>query len=101
MSFLIGVVLFVVLLVPVFLLDGYVFLRLWEWFVLPVFESAPTFNLLQAIGLSALIGFATTNRVQPSDDDKTQSEKMSAFFMRYYFSPIFTLIIGYIITLFL
>ena len=39
--------------------NGFVLVRLWEWFVIPTFEWASPLTLPYAIGLSLVIGYLT------------------------------------------
>jgi hypothetical protein len=39
------------------IMHGYMLQIFWGWFVLPVFTSAPTFSVAQAIGLMLLVRF--------------------------------------------
>ena len=40
-------------------ISGYTFMRLWEWFILPVFEQAPSLTLSHAVGILLSIRYLT------------------------------------------
>lgn len=48
---------------------GWIFLKLWGWFILPVFENMPELSLIQAIGLSFVIRFFTADLKPDTDTD--------------------------------
>lgn len=42
-----------------FIQEGFVLVKLWNWFALPLFPTLPTLNIPQALGISILVGFLT------------------------------------------
>jgi hypothetical protein len=90
-----------VLLATVYLLEGFVFMKLWGWFVAPTFELVPPITLIQAIGISMTISFVASARIIEDDEDKTTAQRMTRFAAKYYVAPIITLLVGYLVTLFM
>jgi hypothetical protein len=54
---------------------GFVFMKLWLWFVVPTFAAA-ALNIPQAIGISLIVGFLTIRSMNTSPQDgKTLVER--------------------------
>lgn len=86
--------------IPAFILDGFVGMKLWEWFVEPTFLSAPHIGIVEAAGLAILIGFFTrTHQVAAPDPDGTRKLLSSLGYL--YVAPFLTLVVGYLASLFL
>jgi len=56
-----GLVALVTLLAVTVAVNGYVLMTLWGWFVVPIFRL-PTLRLVDAVGLTSVIGFLMYNR---------------------------------------
>lgn len=56
---------FAFLLIPV---DGFVFQRLWGWFLVPNFDL-PELSLAQSIGLSLAVNYATVQWMKQPEDN--------------------------------
>lgn len=85
------------ILIPALLLDAWVLTKLWGWFVVPTFTSAPPLHLAAAVGISLLVGFVTRTY---NFDYKPESEKKKDFAGRLSFtflSPIVIVLLGWII----
>ena len=82
-----------VLAIPSYILNGFVIVKLWAWFIVP-FGLEPI-TMVPAIGLGLIVGFLTEQRV-PSDDDK-KFEPL----VRMYLSPLLTLLAGWVVTWFI
>lgn len=80
--------------ISIYLLNGFVLMNLWNWFVVPVCVFVKKISLIQAIGVYSLISFLVAKRI----DNKKDAWKAIGF---AYIAPILSLIFGYIITLFL
>jgi hypothetical protein len=50
-------------------LSGYVFLKMWFWFVLPVFTSLPEITLIQSIGFGFVVSTVQLNVARATKDD--------------------------------
>lgn len=84
------------------LMNGWALVKLWEWFIIPVFESAPSFSMVQAIGISMVVSFLTKANVTSSDNkDEGLSEKIITAYVTVIFTPVLAVFFGYIITLFM
>jgi len=90
--------LFGVILIPALLLDGFVALRLYQWFVEPTFASAPHIHLAEALGLTLLVGFFSRQFIRNPEAQTFQQKLEPVIFM--YLAPFVTLGIGYIVHLF-
>ena len=57
---------------------GFVAVKLWAWFVVPVFHTSVTFGILQAAGLFMFVRFFTTEYKMPvTDPDETMEQKIA------------------------
>ena len=79
------------------LVGGYVFLQLYNWFILVPFHT-PSINLAQAIGLKLIISFTHTFP-KPSEIETTPKSIAHDAFL-YNFVVLSMWGIGYLITLF-
>ena len=50
--------LWLVFLIPSYLYSGFVFSRLWAWFIVPIF-SLPQLTVMQAVGVNVVVAFLT------------------------------------------
>ena len=90
--------LFVLLLSPVFWMwEGFVFVRLWYWFVVPL--GLPVVDMAQAVGLAALVGLVTTQR-QRQDED-LDSEWLTKVTVHALGVPAVCLLVGSIASVFM
>jgi|FAXJ01.1.fsa_nt_gi hypothetical protein len=56
---------------------GFVAVKLWAWFVVPVFHTTVTFGILQAAGLLMFVRFFVQEHKMPvTDPDETTSQKI-------------------------
>jgi len=78
--------------------EGFVFLKLWAWFVVPTF-GLPMLTIPVAIGLALLIGFLTHQRNGEPDADPMDYAIKS--FSHGFVNAGAILLIGYIVTFFL
>lgn len=80
----------------VYYLNGFVIVKMWSWFVVPVFNIVQI-TILQAIGLSFLTMFMCNNL---PDNPKTETlkEKINQFTIPI-IRPLITLLAGWIVTL--
>lgn len=74
---------------------GIVLAVTWNWFVSPVFESAPVLDVPQAIGLALVVGLLTTSYAQYKDHEDATWESVKLHIMR----PAMVLIMGWLIRL--
>lgn len=97
--------LFMVIALPIVVvvstvLYGWVLTILWGWFVMPVFHVLPL-SLVQAIGLAITISFLTRTpqRTPTNDDDQLATIIWSLVVLFGY--PLFVLLIGWIVQMFI
>lgn len=83
------------------LLNGFVLATLWLWFVVPVFETAPIINVMQAIGIVLVAGYLT-KQLTPTDLDASATVEDHTFKVHLiaWCKPAMFLVFGYIIHLF-
>lgn len=79
--------------------NGFVLVRLWEWFVVTTFESVPSLSVPAAMGLSLITAFLTyQSKVDDEKDkDKRWSERFFIAFGIAIGKPAMYLAIGWII----
>jgi hypothetical protein len=75
--------------------DGFVTMKLWEWFVLRTFDSAPPLHLASAIGLSILVGFVARSYVSLQQTDSMKAVKYAMSYM--FVAPTLTLFGAWIV----
>jgi len=46
---------YIFMLIVTVIVQGFLFMKLWLWFIVPVFTTLPTMNLKQSIGISFVI----------------------------------------------
>lgn len=79
------------------LLLGFVFLKLWHWLIMPVFDLK-SINMIESIGIMFVIGF-----IKSKIDEKEAKLTMKKLSDKFTISIIFcliTLLFGFIIHLF-
>lgn len=79
--------------------NGFVLVKLWQWFVLPTFESAPVLSTVPAMGLGLIVAFLTYQSRPDEEKDKHQNWS-GRFFIAFGTAigkPAMYLIIGWII----
>lgn len=81
--------------------NGYVLSVLWAWFIISLFPSAPALGIASAIGISVTIGFLTQKDIPESDDKKSTTERIITAFLYGFMRPLFALIAGAIVRMFL
>lgn len=82
-----------VLLIPVMIaFDGFVVWKLWTWFCVPL--GAPQINLAHCLGITLLI-----QRMRPVNNRFDNESKWAAVSFLF-LNPIFALVVGYILRMF-
>jgi hypothetical protein len=81
LALLIGLPLYIALMAIV---RGAVFVKLWEWFIQPVFVNAPTISLVEAIGISLVVSFLAYQGNESDDSDS-----LGEAIFKIIFDPIF------------
>jgi hypothetical protein len=82
------------------LLNGVVLVQLWEWFVRPVFETAPAITVWQSVGLAAVVGFLTDKLAYAQaikDPEKTKTPWIVAYAIT---NPLWALALGWVLQYF-
>jgi hypothetical protein len=74
---------------------GFVLTQLWTWFIVPTF-NAPRLSIAVAIGICLVVGMFSHKQYNEDEKEDTTKTLVNAFL-----SPLITLLIGYIVTLFM
>ena len=92
-----AIVLFGLLLgmVPITLLQSFVLVKLWVWFIVPVF-GLPILTIVPAIGLRLIVGYLTFHNIY-SKDTRSGGEKLYNYLSMGTFYPLLVLLSGYIV----
>lgn len=106
LAMIMGGVAFGVLLPLMVLINGWVLKHLWEWLVIPCFPIVPHLGVVQCGGLVLVWHFMCPTKIgyEWADKEKgiTLKTKVSAVnFITWLLAPFFTLLISYIIHLFM
>jgi len=86
-----------ILLVLTTMIGGYVFLKLYEWFVVTTFH-APAITITQAIGLMLFIGYIKPKST--TKGEKFDAKKFTVWFIEMVGMAALVLGIGYLIVQF-
>ena len=80
------------------IIGGFVVVKLWAWYVVPIFETNPL-RLVEAIGLMLLVQYVSYKHVKPESDEFWESflEKLGAVI----FMAAFVLFSGWLVHLFM
>jgi len=78
-------------------LKGLVLVKLWSWFIVPVF-GLPILSTPQAIGISLVIQYFVG--VNNGTKDNTREEKVKGI-INLFLMPIIALLLGFVVKLFL
>ena len=81
------------------ILNALVFAKLWAWFVVPFF-GVKALTIPMAMGLSLMIKYLTYTHV-PEKEYESQLDAVRVAFARIIGIPMFVLLIGWIISLFI
>ena len=85
---------FVGLLIPQMLINGFVFTKLWQWFIVPL--GAEPIPFVLAIGLGLTIALLTHQYIPKSEDNDWWRP-----FMSMYVEPFVYLLVDWIVTWFI
>lgn len=95
-----GIALFVVLVIPMALVQGFTMMTLWNWFMPEVWDSAPLMTIWPATGVFLLvryvIGMSTTHNID--NDTSFLEDTVNSTFFVLILSAIF-LAEGYVLYL--
>lgn len=81
------------------IINGFVFSKLWIWFIVPIFQMQPL-RVVEAIGIMLLINFILAKRDKDANGDKFW-ETLAINMLFIVLMAGFCLLAGWIITLFL
>jgi len=82
------------------IVNAFVFTKLWEWFIVPIFTIQPV-NLLQAIGIMILVNFFRLKAIKIEEEQDNFWERFGKNLAQSILVAIITLFLGGIVTLFL
>jgi len=80
-------------------MSSFVIFRLWGWFIVPIFELE-AIRFVEAIGL-AIILYYVLARMDDVSDYEEYTQKLLSIFVFNSLLSLFTLLIGWAVTLFL
>lgn len=84
-----------VMVVVGYLVNGIALMLLWAWFMVPTLKL-PELSLPAAIGIGIVISFLTQQYIP-----KNEKQKIEAFVIEGFLLPIFSIIVGWIVHLFM
>jgi len=76
------------------MVDGWIMSLFWVWFILPLFPSLPTLDVIHAIGLALMVRALCPKGVGSDQSDKAgkKAEKALSYLLR----PAAVLLFGYV-----
>lgn len=80
-----------------YVLNGWALVKLWGWFVLPRFASAPSLSISQAIGIAIVVSFLTSQSIPDEKNDDTPGEKIGKAVTVALLKPLIAVGIGWIV----
>lgn len=90
------------LAVAALIVKGFVLSKIWEWFILPVFESAPAITVWQAVGINIVVSVLTDRYVFHKVAEDGRKSGVLHPVLAMFTSPALVLTLSYLIkTLFL
>jgi hypothetical protein len=90
------IIFMVIILLFSFYFEGYVVMKLWDWFVIPTF-GLPKLSIYTAIGIMLLMGLLThQSDIKKMLEERTTKEKWLAFALLF-LRPAMFLFIGYVV----
>lgn len=79
-----------------FIQEGFVLVKLWNWFALPLFPTLPTLNIPQAIGIGILVGFLTHQYIElPELESRYDKIRRTVTIL---IKPWIVLLFGYVVS---
>jgi len=89
------IIIIVMIVTP--LINGFVVMKLWNWFIIPIFSLQPL-KLIEAIGFTIILAFITA---KPSKNNKEEDfwDKLFESVLYTILLGLFTLILGYVVSL--
>ena len=97
----IGVVIITILaLTATFALDGFVLMKLWNWFIVPLSELVPKLDLTHAIGVGLVSNFLIKHAFN-NGNDNNHGNAFANYAMRFYGGPLLVLFLGWILLQFM
>jgi hypothetical protein len=81
------------------IIRGFIFSKLWLWFIVPIFQMQPL-RVVEAIGIMSLIEFFLIKKDKNNNEEKFWETLLSSMLFVMITSG-FTLLFGWIVTLFL
>lgn len=80
--------------------NGWALMTLWGWFIVPVFEL-PSLTIVKAIGVAMVISFLTKHHNLSEQKKGSTSEMISFLIGSSFVLPAITVLIGFIVHLFM
>jgi hypothetical protein len=80
------------------IVSGFVILKLWAWFVVPIFETQPL-RLVEAIGLMFLVNYLKAKRDKEANKEKFWEQFVTNLVFLILYASI-ALLAGWVVSLF-
>ena len=92
-------ILFGALIVLGYFVSGLVLSIMWEWFIVSTFPLAPPITILEAIGITLIMGLFTSKlaTVASVDDEERLSYRLAKSLGRFLIQPFIALFIAWIV----
>lgn len=81
------------------IVNGFVILKLWTWFIVPIFEIQPL-RLIEAIGLMFLVNYLMIKQYKKTEKEEFWEKFISNLVFLIFYSA-FTLFAGWLVNLFM
>jgi hypothetical protein len=78
--------------------DGFVLMKLWAWFVVPMFHL-PVLTIVAAVGLGLIVAFLTHQKPADTEENPMATLMISATYS--FFHAAMCLAVGWVVTLFM
>ncbi len=89
------------LLPAALLLDGFVIVKFWGWFVLPTFAGAPQLPIAAAVGISSMVALIAHQQYSGPESDRDLTEILVWQLVYMFVRPLIFLFMGWLISMFM
>ena len=76
--------------------SGMVLVKMWEWFVIPIFHLPPL-TVGYALGIASIVSYMTYQSIDCSEPDRTPIENAVRSWVSALMRPLVTLLFGWLI----
>lgn len=93
-------IIFIILIIPMIILNGFVISTLWDWFVVPIF-GFQSLTIPQALGLGLISTYLTGNITDYAKRSEDNPKDNLVYMLGIYFRPAIFLFMGWVCTWFM